>query len=84
MYFCLNIVNLNIVGAIAVNADSFSEGSVDRLLSEVECFGNESEILNCSSSKFEGFTCTTSGVVCQGRSNLLIHMYTNCFNYCGH
>ena len=47
-------------GAIAVNSDSFSEGSVDRLLTGVQCLGNESELFACNHSTFNGFSCVTS------------------------
>ena len=55
------------LGAVAVNADSFHEGAVDQLLFNVDCFGNESNLLNCSHSSFQGFICVTSGAVCQGK-----------------
>ena len=54
-----------IAGAIAVNADSFSEGSADRVYTNVNCVGNESRLVECSLSPFSGISCTTVGVVCQ-------------------
>ena len=63
--FSLGHFFLLCVGAVAVNADTFSEGTVDRLLTDVECLGNESEIFRCTYSTFSGFVCTTSGAICQ-------------------
>ena len=48
-----------------MNADTFHEGTVDVLLSDVECIGNETELFECTLSNFEGMICGSSGVVCQ-------------------
>ena len=55
------------LGAIAVNADSFSEGNADVLFTDIDCSGAEISITECNSSTFDGVSCTTSGVVCQGK-----------------
>ena len=55
-----------ILGAIALSADSFREGTAQRLLSDVRCTGGESSIIDCQYSLFQGFSCTTSGIICQG------------------
>ena len=54
-------------GAVAVNADNFREGASPRLLTDLQCFGNESSIFQCGRTEFTGTSCTTAGVVCQGQ-----------------
>ncbi len=54
------------LGAIAVNADSFREGNSARILTQVNCSGEEDELLHCSHSNFTGFICSTAGAICQG------------------
>ena len=49
-----------------MNADPFGEGDTTRLITNVNCSGSESSILECSRTKFVGVTCPTVGVVCQG------------------
>ena len=49
-----------------MSADPFSEGEAERLITNVHCIGNESKLLDCDFDNFEGFICTTSGVICQG------------------
>ena len=51
-----------------MNADPFGEGRTPRLLTSVNCSGSESTILNCGRTNFNGVTCPTAGVVCQGIS----------------
>ena len=51
-----------------MNADPFGEGRTPRLLTSVNCSGSESTILNCGRTNFNGVTCPTAGVVCQGNS----------------
>lgn len=58
-----------VLGAVAVNADSFSEGNVERLLTNVDCLGNETNLLDCSHSFFQDFICVTSGAICQGKKS---------------
>ena len=56
-------------GAINVNADIFSEGETPRLVSIANCTGTEASILDCKgvvTGSGTGFTCPTSGVICQG------------------
>ena len=53
-------------GAIGVSADLFSEGDAERLLTGVDCGGDESSLSGCSYEEFAGMSCTTSGVICQG------------------
>jgi len=55
------------VGALAVSADIFNEGDAPRLLTSMNCIGNESNLLGCDKIVFSGINCPTSGVVCQGR-----------------
>ena len=55
-------------GAIGINADSFREGNGPRLLTEVQCTGNETDLLGCNITTFTGFVCPTAAVVCQGKS----------------
>ncbi len=52
-------------GAIAVNADSFSEGNADRVYTNINCSGTEGRLVDCSLSPFSGVSCATVGVVCQ-------------------
>ena len=59
------------VGAIAVNADFFNEGNGPVILNSVTCNGNESSLLDCSHVVGENFRCPTSGVVCQGKLEVL-------------
>ena len=54
------------LGAIAIGADLFSEGSAPQLLTNVNCYGNESNLLECEAPPFTGINCPTSGAVCQG------------------
>ena len=51
-----------------MNADSFGEGNADRILNGVNCAGNETLLFDCERSSFAGLSCTTSGVVCQGKT----------------
>jgi deleted-in-malignant-brain-tumors protein 1 len=55
-------------GAIAVNADSFSEGTAERVVSGFGCAGTESRLLDCAHSAHSGFTCVASGAICQAAS----------------
>ena len=49
-----------------MNADPFGEGRTPRLLTNVNCSGSESTLLDCGRTNFSGVTCPTAGVVCQG------------------
>ena len=49
-----------------MNADPFGEGRTPRLLTNVNCSGSESTLLDCGRTDFIGVTCPTAGVVCQG------------------
>ena len=75
MYFVVtfpsNLFFVASVGAIAVNADFFNEGSGPVLLNSVTCNGNESSLLDCAHVAGEAFRCPTSGVVCQGKLQVL-------------
>ncbi len=56
-------------GAINLNADIFAEGETPRLVSMVNCTGIEASLLDCMgvvTGSGTGFTCPTSGVICQG------------------
>ena len=55
-----------VTGAIGVNADPFGEGRTPRLLTNVNCTGSESNLLDCGWTDFIGVTCAVAGVVCQG------------------
>ena len=58
-----------ITGAINVNADIFTEGSTPRLVSMANCTGTEASLLDCTgvvTGSGNGFSCPTSGVICQG------------------
>ena len=52
-------------GALAISADIFNEGDSPKLLTSMNCLGNESHISQCGKSLFKGISCPTSGVVCQ-------------------
>ena len=58
-------------GAVAVTSDSFREGTVNRMLTDVACVGNESSVLECPSVASVGENCITAGVVCQGEWGIL-------------
>ena len=49
-----------------MNADPFGEGDATRLLTNLNCSGSESTLLDCGRNEFIGVTCPTAGVVCQG------------------
>ncbi len=55
---------------MAIGADVFHEGDGPRLLTLLNCIGNETNIMDCDSSSFNGVTCPTSGVICQGIYNI--------------
>lgn len=63
---CLMSLIIIMTGAIAVDADSFREGSTPRVLTELQCDGEELEVLECPHTLFQGFSCATSAVICQG------------------
>ena len=54
-----------------MNADPFGEGIAPRLLSNISCSGSESSLLDCTKTGFNGVTCPTAGVVCQGKMFLI-------------
>ncbi len=56
-----------LAGALAISADIFSEGVSPRLLTAMNCIGNESNILDCDKSVFNGVNCPTAAVICQGK-----------------
>ena len=59
-----------LLGAINVSADIFNEGRVPSLVSMVNCTGSETSILDCTgvvTTTGSGFSCPTSGVICQGK-----------------
>ena len=49
-----------------MSAESFGEGSALRLLTNVNCQGNETTLLDCERTVYTGSSCVTSGVACQG------------------
>ena len=61
-----SLIHIPFSGAIGVVADPFGEGDATRLVTNVNCSGSESTLLDCSRSDFVGVTCPTAGVVCQG------------------
>ena len=58
--------SIQLTGAIGVTADPFGEGDATRLVTNVNCSGSESTILDCGRTDFVGVTCQTVGVICQG------------------
>ena len=52
------------IGAIGLSADIFNEGDNAALLSNVDCVGNESHILDCQYELFDRI-CPTAAVICQ-------------------
>lgn len=62
LLFCVSFI-----GALAVGADIFHEGDNQRLFTFFNCAGNESNLLQCDKTVFNGINCPTSGVICQGR-----------------
>lgn len=62
-FYCVALIT---PGATGVNADPFGEGDATRLLTNVNCSGSESTLLDCGRNEFIGVTCPTAGVVCQG------------------
>ncbi len=64
-------------GAINVNADIFAIGETPSLVSMANCTGTEISLLDCMgvvTGSGTGFTCSTSGVICQ--STLIIFIYS--------
>ncbi len=78
------IVHFLCTGAINVNADIFAEGETPRLVSMANCTGTEASLLDCMgvvTGSGTGFTCPTSGVICQGvpflpRFSSLNHLFS--------
>ena len=55
------------LGSVGITADDFfSEGTNSALLTNINCSGSESVILDCSHDDNRGHFCHTAGVVCQG------------------
>ena len=65
-----------LTGALALDADSFREGSGERLFTRFECDSEESRLLDCPHNLFEGISCTTSAVICQGKLSYLDKSYS--------
>ena len=58
------------LGSVAVNnADSFREGDSPRYFSNVECLGNESNLLQCSRTEFTDLQSASHQVV----RHILVH-----------
>ncbi len=55
-----------LLGALAVDADVFREGIAPKILTSLNCSGNETNLLECDRVLFSGINCPTSGVICQG------------------
>lgn len=55
-----------------MTADPFGEGDATRLVTNVNCSGSESTLLDCGRIDFVGVTCPTAGVVCQGSDCALL------------
>ena len=54
-----------------MSADIFNEGRIPSLVSMANCTGSEASILDCTgvvTTTGSGFSCPTSGVVCQGKT----------------
>ena len=68
LHLCMDYEELHIPfsGAIGITADPFGEGDAPRLVTNVNCSGSESTLLECGRTDFVGVTCPTAGVVCQG------------------
>ena len=64
-----SLLHIPFLGAIGVTADPFGEGDATRLVTNVNCSGSESTLLDCDRTDFVGVTCPTVGVVCQGSLN---------------
>ncbi len=69
-----------------MNADIFTEGKTPRLVSMANCTGTEMSLLDCMGvviGSGTGFTCPTSGVICQGvpfnsSCSILNHLFFAC------
>lgn len=71
----------NSIGAVALNADIFSEGNLARILTDIECVGNETRLFDCTWSMIETHTCVSSGVVCQCKLEFDYRMFGLIFSH---
>lgn len=55
-----------ISGAIAISSGAFGDDVDSSVLYNVDCFGNETSILNCSSSNQQVYSEHSAAVICQG------------------
>ena len=69
MLFCWWKNVYNFAGAVAVNSGYFTPSTGPIHLSEVQCSGNENDILQCNTSVIGDHNCTHNldvGIVCEG------------------
>ena len=70
-----NLINILVItGAIAVTTGSFSETSLPHALSNVNCQGSETNLLQCLYSTPDGCGPTeVAAVACQGRVQMCVY-----------
>ena len=72
-----NLINILVIaGAIAVTTGSFSETSLPHVLSNMNCQGSETNLLQCQYSTPDGCGPTeVAAVVCQGGVQICVYTF---------
>ena len=69
-----NLWNLLYSGALAVFSGAFGDDTMSTVVQSINCYGNETEMLNCSYSTSGLETCSehSAAVICQGKDTGLL------------